>query len=215
VSDVRLTAAWRFSPRFAVGGSFHLLAGVSRGTVTRQFDDSAAFLTSFELSDVQHTGSGVSGGALLDVTGGLRLAMWFRSDSRLTVSVNDAVTGRYDLPTGIGGGVRVTFSPDLRLAGSVTSRTWVDAGGRNTLEWAVGLEGGAPRFPARLGVRSAQVPFGPAATDPRELALAAGFGRVFSEGRARIDLALERLQRKGGDVRETVWSLIVGLTVQP
>jgi hypothetical protein len=215
VADIRVAAAWRFGSRVAVGAGVHLLSGAAKSSVSRQFDDSATYLTSVERDDVQNTGAGVSASAMVDVTSALRFALWFRSDSRLTVSVQDAVTARYDLPTTFGGGLRWTLSPVLRFAASASARTWEDAGGRNTVEWAAGVETGSARLPLRLGVRQATLPFAPAGAEASEWAAAGGFGRTFSQGRARVDFTLERLSRTAGDLQENVWTAFLGFTVQP
>jgi len=215
VADVRVAAAWRFSRSLAIGAGVHLLSGATRGTASRVFDDSATYHNTIEIADVQHTGMGFSAGGLLDVTASLRLALWYRSDTRLLVSVKDVETARYDLPTGVGGGLRWAPSPELRLAASGAWRSWEDAGGKSTVEWSLGAEGGSARLPARFGVRGATLPFAPPGVDAKEFAVAGGFGRTFSEGRARFDFTVERLARTGGDLKETVWSLFLGLTVQP
>lgn len=215
VTDIRIATALRLSPRIAVGVGLHLLSGATRATATRQFDDSATYLTTLEIADVQHTGIGFSASGSVNLASSLRLALWYRGDSRLTLSVDDQVATRYDLPTGAGGALRWAPSPELRMAGAVAWHSWEDAGGRNTLDWSVGIEGGSPRLPGRLGIRGGKLPFGPPGVDAKEWAVAGGFGRVFSEGRARVDVTAERLSRTGGDLKESVWSLIVGLTVQP
>jgi hypothetical protein len=215
VADIRLAAGWRFSRGFAVGAGLHLLSGSARSTATRQFDDSATYQNTTEIAEVQHTGIGFSAGGLLDVASTLRLAAWYRADNKLNVSVADVATAQYDLPTGFGGGLRWTPSPELRFAGSAAWRSWEDAGGRNTVEWAVGAEAGNARLPARIGIRSATLPFAPAGIEAKEWGVAGGFGLAFSEARARLDLTLERLVRTGGDLRETTWSIVVGMTLQP
>jgi hypothetical protein len=217
VSDLRLAAAWRVSSRLAVGGGLHLLTGAARASAQRRFDDSVSYRNTFERADVEHSGAGVSVSALVDVTSALRLAAWYRGDSRLVVSVRDVEVARFDLPVSFGAAARLVASPRARLAATAERRSWADAGGTNTLTWAVGFEGGSAGVPVRLGVRGGDLPFGGAApgASPRELAFAAGFGRSLSSGRARIDLALERATRSGGDLRETIWSLVLGFTVQP
>jgi len=215
VTDIRLAAGWRFSPRFAVGAGLHLLSGSARGTATRQFDDSGTYQNTTEIAEVQHTGMGFSAGGLLDVASTLRVALWYRSDTRLNVSVADVPVARYDLPTGVGGGLRWSPSPELRFAGSAAWRSWEDAGGRSTVEWAVGAEAGNSKLPARIGVRGATLPFAPAGVEAKEWGVAGGFGVAFSEARARLDFTVERLVRTGGDLRETVWSVFVGMTLQP
>jgi hypothetical protein len=215
VTDIRFAGAWRFSRRIAAGAALHLLAGTTRASATRTFDDSATYGTAFEVTDVQHTGAGVSAGAAVDVLTGLRLALWLRSDTELKVSVADEERARYGLPNTFGGGLRWAVSPELRFAGYVQSQSWSDAGGRDVVSWGVGIEGGSAAMPARLGIRGADMPFAPVGVEPKEFAVAAGFGRSFSQGRARLDFTLERLTRTGGELRETVWSVLFGMTVQP
>ena len=215
VTDIRFAGAWRFSRRFAAGAALHLLAGTTRSSATRTFDDSATYGTAFEVTDVQHTGAGVTAGAAVDVLTSLRLALWLRTDTELKVSVGDEERARYGLPNMFGAGLRWAPSPELRLAGYVQSQSWSDAGGRDVTSWGVGVEGGSAAMPARVGIRGAGMPFAPAGVAPTEFAVAAGFGRSFSQGRARLDLTLERLTRTGGELRETVWSVLFGITVQP
>src|SRR2546422_11193132 len=70
-------------------------------------------------------------------------------------------------------------------------------------------------MPIRLGVRGGQLPFGPGTKAPTEFAASAGTGRAFAQGRALIDLGVERLERRGGILTERVWTALVGLTVRP
>ena len=70
-------------------------------------------------------------------------------------------------------------------------------------------------MPLRFGVRGGQMPFGPGLTAPTEFGVAGGIGRAFAQGRAVIDLGVERLQREGDGLTERVWSVLVGLTVRP
>jgi hypothetical protein len=214
VSDIRIAAAWRAAPRIVLGGAFHLLSGVTRSSATRQFDNGPNYQNSVEIAFVQNTGAGVSGGLTIDITRSLRLAAWARTDTELKVSVRDVERARYNLPTILGAGLRWTPAPGFSMASYVAARSWEDTGGRNTLEAAVGLEGGR-RVPLRLGARFARMAFAPVGVDPKELGVSAGFAVPFSQGRARIDLTAERLERWGGDLREGIWSALLGLTLQP
>jgi hypothetical protein len=65
-----------------------------------------------------------------------------------------------------------------------------------------------------LGARGGQLPFGIGAA-PTEVGLSAGLGRQFAAGRGRIDLGVERLERKGTGLTERVWTLLLGVTVRP
>src|SRR3989454_9498286 len=98
--------------------------------------------------------------SLVDPLPALRLSLFARSDNRLRARLGDVVTAQTDLPNTFGGGLRWAPSPSVRLAGTVTRRTWADAGpgAFNTLSWSAGLEGGAGFTPLRIGARGGQVP---------------------------------------------------------
>src|SRR5207244_3146575 len=116
-----------------------------------------------------------------------------------------------------GGGLRWAPSPSVRLAGTVTRRTWADAGpgAFNTVSWSAGLEVGAGFSPLRVGVRGGQLPFSTGPTAPTEVGFAAGTGRAFAHGRALVDVGLEHLRRTGAGLSERVWTFLFGFTVRP
>ncbi|MBI1967133.1 MAG: hypothetical protein HYS40_04010 [Gemmatimonadetes bacterium] len=217
VSDMRLAAALRLTRRVAVGAAVHLLEGSTRSTATRRFDDSTTYQNTFERQEVRYDGFGVSASAAADIAPELRLAGWMRSDTRLRTSVNEIETSRNDLPTGVGGAVRWMPSPNARFAGAVAWRSWSDAGpnAHDAFGWSLGAELGSQDFPLRVGARGGQMAFGPGSRAPTEVGFAVGTARSFSDGRARIDVAVERLNRTGGGLQERVWTILVGLTVQP
>jgi hypothetical protein len=215
MSDIRFAAAWRIRPRISIGAAFHLLSGRTRSSAARRYDDSTVYRGSFEITDVQHTGAGYSGGVIIGLLRGVRVAAWARSDTELKVSVDDRVRAVYDLPTTYGAGLLWSPSAQFRLAGYASSHSWSDGGGNNTLEWAAGAEVFSPLSPLRVGVRGSTMPFAPAGIEPTELAVAAGIGRPFAQGRARMDLTVERMIREGGDLREELWSVLFGFTIQP
>jgi len=90
--------------------------------------------------------------------------------------------------------------------------TWRGADGRGesiayarTFNWSFGAEIGIRRAsPFRLAcVRPASVRVGKARPEGR---ISAGLGRQFSGGRGRLDIGLERLQRRGTGLNERVWT---------
>lgn len=216
IADLRVAAAARPSRRIALGVGAHLLAGSTRETAERRFDDST-FHTVRQLAEVRYDGFGVSGSVLIGVTRSLALAGWARSDNRLRAKVADTTSAETDLPRMAGGGIQFLPSPSARFAAAVAWRSWARAGAGSfdTWSWSAGAEFGSGRMPFRLGVRGGQMPFGPGSTAPTEFAAAAGTGRAFAQGRGLLDLGLERLQRKGGGLTERVWTVLVGLTVRP
>src|SRR5439155_420936 len=109
---------------------------------------------------------------------------------------------------------------DVRLAAAsrLSRRIAIGAGvhvlvgsTRMTAERRFGSRG----MPIRLGARGGQMPFGPGTKAPTEVAGSLGTGRAFAQGRALVDLGLERLERRGGGLIERVWTVLVGLTVRP
>src|SRR5204862_232670 len=82
VADVRLAVASRLSRRIAIGAGVHVLAGSTRMTAERRFDDST-FHSVQQSAEVRYDGFGASGSVLLGLAPGLTLAGWARRDSRL------------------------------------------------------------------------------------------------------------------------------------
>jgi hypothetical protein len=216
VADIRLAAASRLTRRIALGAGLHVLAGSTRMTAERQFDDST-FHRVQQSAEVRYDGLGVSGSVLIGLAPGLTIAGWARSDNRLRAKVADTTSAVTDLPLMAGGGVLFAPSPSARLGASVAWRSWskAGAGAFDTWTWSAGAEFGSRRMPIRLGARGGQMPFGPGTEAPTEVAGSLGTGRAFAQGRALIDLGLERLERRGGGLTERVWTVLVGLTVRP
>ena len=216
IADLRLAAASRLSRRLAIGAGLHLLAGSTRETAERRFDDTT-FHTVQQLAEVRYSGMGVSGSLLLGVAPGLSVIGWARADNRLRATVADTTSAETDLPRMAGGGMLFSPSASVRFGGSVAWRGWARAGAGafDTWSWSAGAEIGGGRMPFRFGVRGGQLPFGPGTIAPTEFAAAAGSGRAFAQGRALLDVGVERLQRRGGGLTERVWTALVGLTVRP
>jgi len=216
IADLRVAAASRLTRRIAIGAGLHLLAGSTRETAERRFDDTT-FHTVQQLAEVRYSGVGVSGSLLLGVAPGLSVIGWARADNRLRATVADTTSAETDLPRMAGGGILLAPSPSVRFGGSVAWRGWARAGGGafDTWSWSAGAEIGSGHTPLRFGVRGGQLPFGPGPTAPTEFAAAAGTGRAFAQGRALLDVGVERLERRGGGLTERVWTALVGLTVRP
>jgi hypothetical protein len=216
VTDLHLAAAMRVFAHLTIGAAVHVLSGSTRESVARTFDDTTYHAIQ-QRDEVRYDGLGVSGSALLYLLPGLRLAAFARSDNRLRARLGDTVTTETPLPKTLGAGLAWAPSPSVRFAGTVVRRSWADAGAGafNTLNWSAGLEVGAGFSPLRVGVRGGQLPFGTGPTAPTEFGVAAGTGRAFAQGRALIDVGVERLERKGGGLSERVWTFMLGLSVRP
>ncbi len=215
VSDLRVAAATRLS-RLAVGLGFHLITGSSRVIATRRFADTLNYRTSSARDEVAYGGAGGSVSALLDVRHDVRFAGWFRSDSKLRADIGGRTVAENDLPTSYGAGVLWRAGAQAGIAGSVAWQKWAGAGqnAHDTFNWSAGAELGSAGALFRFGVRGGQLAFS-VGTTPTEFGYSAGLGRQFSGGRGRLDLGLERLERKGSGLTERVWTFLLGLTVRP
>jgi len=216
IADLRVAAASRLSRRIAIGAGLHLLAGSTRETAERRFDDTT-FQRVQQLAEVRYSGVGVSGSLLLGVAPGLSVIGWARMDNRLRATVADTTSADTDLPRMAGGGMLFSPSPSVRFGGSVAWRGWARTGpgAFDTWTWSAGAEIAGGRTPFRFGVRGGQLPFGPGTTAATEFGAAAGTGRAFAQGRALLDVGVERLERRGAGLTERVWTVLVGITVRP
>ncbi len=216
VADLRVAAASRLNRLVAVGAALHLLAGSTRETAQRAFDDTS-FHTLQQSAEVHYSGLGVSGSVMLNPVPGIALTGWARADNHLRATVGDSTHALTDLPRMAGGGLLLAPARGVRIAGSVAYRGWARAGAGafDTWSWSAGAEVGARQMPWRLGVRGGQLPFGPGTTAPTEFAVAGGTGRAFAGGRALLDLGVEHLERKGGGLTERIWTVLLGVTVRP
>jgi hypothetical protein len=215
VSDLRLAAAVRIRPWLAVGAGFHLLTGSSRIIATRTFADTA-YRTSSAREEVAYEGRGGSLSALLDVNRDLRVAGWLRSDTKLRADVRGRTTVENDLPLAYGAAAMWRAGGSAVFAGSVAWHSWSGAGpnAHDTFNWSLGTELGPVGSPFRFGARGGQLAFGVGKT-PTEMGYSAGLGRQFSGGRGRLDVGVERLERKGTGLTERVWTFLLGLSVRP
>jgi hypothetical protein len=218
ISDLRLAAAIRLRPWLGVGAGFHMLTGSTRVSAVRRFEDSTTYRNSVVRDEVSFEGLGGSISALADIKTDLRLALWLRTDDKLRAAIGGRTTAEDDLPLSYGAGLRWNAGSQASLAGTVAWRNWATAGAspnvHDTFNWSLGAELGTPAAPFRVGVRGGQLPFGVGST-PTELGVSLGIGKVFSGGRGRLDAGLERLDRKGGGLKERVWTFLLGLTVRP
>ena len=218
VSDLRVAVGARLHRRLALGLGLHRLTGSTRVVATRSFADTVNYRTSMARDEVAYGGVGGSASLLLDVTSDLRVAGWFRSDSKLRADIGSRTVAENDLPLMYGAGVQWHAGTQASVAGTVTWRNWAGVAtipnAHDTFNWSVGAEIGRPGSPFRFGLRGGQLPFGIGKT-PTEVGYSAGLGRQFSGGRGRLDVGIERLQRSGAGLTERVWTFLLGLTVRP
>jgi len=136
--------------------------------------------------------------------------------TRLKTKARGQSVDSTDLPAQLAGALEWHPRNALRVAAAVRWAGWsVAPGGHDTFGWSIGAEAGSPGLPVRLGVRRDLMAFGPGPDAPTELGLTAGVARRFSDGRARLEVAIERMIRSGQGLEERLWTLDVGLVVRP
>jgi hypothetical protein len=218
VSDLRIAVGARLHNRLAVGLGLHRLTGSTRVIAKRSFADTVNYRTTTARDEVSYGGTGGSASLLFDATSDIRVAGWFRFDSKLRADVGGRTAAENNLPRTYGAGVQWRAGGQASVAGTVMWRNWGAvqsiANAHDTFNWSVGAEIGSPASPLRFGLRGGQLPFG-VGKAPTEVGYSAGLGRQFSGGRGRLDIGLERLQRTGTGLTERVWTFLVGLTVRP
>ena len=216
VTDLRIAAASRVTSWLTLGVGFHLLTGSTRMVATRTFTDTA-YRTSSSRDEVAYSGKGGSFSALIDLSQDLRVAGWYRDDSKLRADLNGRTAAENDLPPSYGAGIQWRVGGQATVAAMASWRNWASVhatpDAHNTFNWSFGAELGSTA-PLRFGVRGGQLPFAVGQT-PTEVGFSGGLGRQFSGGRGRLDLGIERLQRKGAGLTERVWTFLLGLTVRP
>jgi hypothetical protein len=218
VTDARIAVGFRVGRALAIGAGMHVLTGSSRIIARRLFIDTTNYRLTTSRDEVAYEGLGGSLSALLDLGRDLRLAGWYRDDSKLHAKLGGNTVAENDLPISYGGAVLWSPGNQAVLAGSARWATWSVAGpdvhAHDTFNWSLGAEVGSVNSPFRVGMRGGQMPFG-ANGAPTEAGISAGLGRQFANGRGRIDLGIERLQRKDDRLTEKVWTFMLGVTVRP
>src|SRR6266699_175483 len=105
VTDLRIAAASRVTSWLTLGVGFHLLTGSTRMVATRTFTDTA-YRTSSSRDEVAYSGKGGSFSALIDLSQDLRVAGWYRDDSKLRADLNGRTAAENDLPPSYGAGIQ-------------------------------------------------------------------------------------------------------------
>ncbi len=227
IVDVRAAIGWRASPAVAVGGAFHFLTGSSRVTAERTFD-SDEFQRFEETDALRFSGRSLSGGVLWLPNAALGFAVAGRWNSSLSIHLEEATASSVTMPASFAFGVSLGLTSQMRWMTTARRRSWSRAqdgmsapGARAFDTWEVGsgLEIGSTRpgakFPLRLGIRYAQLPFSPTTDQPTEWNYSIGTGAPFAANRAVIDAALQRFRRDGAGASERGWYFTVGITVTP
>lgn len=236
VAQARIGWAYRPHSKVGVGAEFGQYTGLVNETFTRSFDsasvgaDAATFL---EEDEWTYSGTNVALGVTFDPIPIVRVAASLTFGGTLKAEPSDSTGGvarDYSLPTELRLGASAALTTRLMATAGIRIGDWtgIDPGleasgisqGSKTI--GVGLEWGGPSalgrtWPVRLGYRRADLPFGPANSDPVESTLSAGLGinlaQIDEFPLAGIDVAFERGTRSGGVLDENFTRATVTLRV--
>src|SRR6267143_2990919 len=128
ISDLRIAVAARLHSRLALGVGLQRITGSTRVNATRSFADTLNYRTSTARDEVAYGGTGGSASLLFDITSDLRVAGWFRTDSKLRADVGGHTVAENDLPLTYGAGVQWRAGAQAGIAGSVAWHNWATAG---------------------------------------------------------------------------------------
>ena len=147
VTDARIAMGLRVGRALAIGAGIHMLTGSSRIIARRVFTDTADYRITASRDEIAYEGLGGSVSALLDVGRDLRLAGWYRDDTKLHAKLGGNTVAENDLPISYGGAVLWSPGNQAVLAGSVRWATWSVAGpavnAHDTFNWSLGAEIGS------------------------------------------------------------------------
>lgn len=229
VSDLRLAAAYRLSPRVAVGAGLHALIGSTQLSVTRDFAD-ASYDDYIDISISDFSGLGLSAGVIAAVSSQITLGASVRRAGDLKVNNTSGARARVALPfeARMGGSVMpvpgVTAVATAHYAGFARGNSDLLTAGldpaRNTWSLGLGLEVDRTnlllvRTPLRLGWRWRQLPDQIGGAWLGEHAFSGGIGFSLAEGHTIVDFAYESGVRRAGALRETFQTAFLGITVRP
>ena len=225
IADLRAALGWDLNGWLVLGAAFHILTGSTQETLARFYSDTVNYVPLNARSQVSYSGIGFSTGILLSPFRRFLIGASFRSDGDLDITRDSLAAGNLNLPITVSGGFEYRPWPKVLVATTVVWRSWSDANeglppnsdtAFDTWEVGAGLElNRTGTIPVRLGFRYAQLPFSPTADQPREIDLSLGTALRLAQGRAAIDIGLERAMRDGGGASERAWQLSLGLLLLP
>jgi hypothetical protein len=231
IGDIRLSLAWMPATWLHLGVAGHVITGDNRLSDSTHFDDSTRYAPAVDSSTVTYVGNALSAGAeIYTGTFGV-LAASYRRGGTLSLKSGNATLGQAHVPDrlalsaaylGIRGtsiAVRSAYDKwtNMRGLGSATLPIY------DSWDTSVGADVLGPRLlgsslQLRAGGRWRTLPFGiPGGGEVSEKSYSFGTGSLLARGRAAVDIAGVRSTRSSSatPLRETAWTLSIGLTVRP
>jgi len=234
INDIRLAGAWVANDFIQLGIAGHVFTGQNRLLFSQTFPDSLRFIPVSQVSNLDYTGSAVSGGVVIRPTSVFSLALSGRKGLDLNARAGDTIVSTAKIPDRYGAAISYGGIPGSTVSAQVGRDLWSSLNGLGSDEaravdaWDVGggIETLGPKILERtilirLGARYRTLPFLASGSEVRELSFAGGFGAQFSRNRAAFDVTLQHSSRSPdgsgtlGDIHERAYTLSFGLRVRP
>lgn len=230
IGDLRLALAWAPASWLHLGVGAHAITGDNRLTNSQAFDDSTVFATLVDSSTVTYTGSAYSAGLELIAARQAVFAASYRRGGDMSLKHGDTTLSNARVPDRLSLSLAYIGITGSAIAIRTSRDNWSNmaglgsAGLRITDGWdsSVGADILGPRLVGRslqlrAGARRRTLPFGVGTSDVKETSYSFGAGTTMARGRAALDVTGIRATRDatGVDVKESAWTLSVGITVRP
>jgi hypothetical protein len=228
INDVRFALAWAGSPKFRIGGGFHVFSGSNRVALSQIFPDSAKYISTSESARLSYAGFAASAGIEFHPSRAIGIAIAGRKGGDLTAQSGDSAIGRARLPDHYSASVSYDGITGANISARVAHDNWSSLSsigstvqGFDAWDYSVGAEASGPRVMQRLivmraGARYRTLPFGFNGQKVSETSFMGGLGVPLARDRAAFDFTIQRAARSaGGDINERGFILSFGLRVTP
>jgi len=228
INDVRLALAWAGSPKFRIGGGFHVFSGSNRMTLSQLFPDSAKYISTSQAARLSYAGFAGSVGIEFHPSRAIGFAIAGRMGGDLRAQSGDTAIGRARLPNHYSASVSYDGITGANISARVARDNWSSLSkmgssvkGFDAWDYSVGAEASGPRVMQRLivmraGARFRTLPFGFNGQKVSETSFMGGLGVPLARDRAAFDFTVQRAGRSaGGNINERGFILSFGLRVTP
>jgi hypothetical protein len=231
IGDIRLSLAWIPVSWLHVGVAGHVITGDNRLSDSTHFDDSTRYAPAMDSSTVTYVGNALSVGTEVYTGSFGVLAASYRRGGSLSLKSGGATLGQAHVPDRLALSAAYLGIRGTSIAARAAYDKWSNMRGlgsaalpiADSWDTSVGADVLGPRFlgnslQLRAGGRWRTLPFGvPGGGDVTEKSFTFGTGSLLARGRAAVDIAGIRSTRSSSatPIRETAWTLSVGVTVRP
>lgn len=228
INDARFAASYLLSATIQVGIGVHAISGENRVEFGRAFPDSTGLGSVAQTSVVNYSGRAFSAGLVWRPTQQLIVGSSARFGGPLRAEMNGDSLSHAEVPSRYGLGVTYVGIPNTTLSLRGERTAWTDMRGLGTSEVSyfdatdigLGVDVSGPvilgsNTTVRLGFRDRGLPFGLRGEQVSERSISTGLALPLSQGRAQVDIGLQRAVRKATSMTETAWGLSIGLGIRP